>query len=211
LSNLTNLTVPSWRAEWAISSRNPSRRSPDGICHVVFRPVATSRAGHAERAISRPNGRCSDQAISAPAALILMRSPDLPHSKSFLCSVEEAKSATERAQWPRRPAHPPKDDRRRPLFQAIALQSLSRKAQNSHWRQDAIGVWHYWDFHRVLAVAAGATGTYFAALPCCSESMFLLTSDSGAHFAGRVLRGSKPQVIRGCRIQSEADNVLTPA
>jgi hypothetical protein len=53
--------------------------------------------------------------------------------------------------------------------------------------------------------------TYFAALPCCSENVFLLTSDSGAHFAGRVLRASKPQVIRGCRIQSEADNVLTPA
>jgi hypothetical protein len=49
--------------------------------------------------------------------------------------------------------------------------------------------------------------TYFAALPCCSESVFLLTSDSGAHFAGRVLRASKPQVIRGCRMQSEADNV----
>jgi hypothetical protein len=58
-------------------------------------------------------------------------------------------SATERAQWPRRPAHPPKDDRRRPSFQAIALQPLSRQAQCSHGDENAIGVWHYWGFHRV--------------------------------------------------------------
>ena len=57
-------------------------------------------------------------------------------------------SATERAQWPRRPAHPPKDDRRRPSFQAIALQPLSRQAQCSHGDENAIGVWHYWGFHR---------------------------------------------------------------
>src|ERR1700730_10258337 len=41
--------------------------------------------------------------------------------------ADQPNSATECAQWPRRPAHPPKDDRRRPSFQAIALQPLSDK------------------------------------------------------------------------------------
>jgi hypothetical protein len=52
-------------------------------------------------------------------------------------------SATERARWPPRPAHPLKDDRRRPSFQAIALQPFS---QLTRMRQGAIEVWHYWVF-----------------------------------------------------------------
>src|SRR3984893_12333114 len=63
--------------------------------------------------------------------------------------ADQPNSATERAQWPRRPAHPLKDDRRRPSIQAIAMQPLSRQAQSSHGDENAIGVWHYWGFHRV--------------------------------------------------------------
>jgi len=70
-----------------------SRKKPIRDKCFVCRDFGAELFTHAERANSRPNGRRSDQAISAPAALILMRSPDLPHSKSFLCSVEEAASS----------------------------------------------------------------------------------------------------------------------
>src|ERR1700738_2551842 len=99
------------------------------ICKAVFEEAAPSLS-----LLPSPNKQYWHREAS--------RSPRPP-------DADQPNSATERAQWPRRPAPPLKDDRRRPSFQAIALQPLSRQLQCSHGDENAMGVGHYWGFQRV--------------------------------------------------------------